>query len=227
MIIQAGQSGRGRDFAARWGEVIFTTISTLEVARKNYAGMKEAIAAGGRDPDTITIAPMTFPIVAETDALAKEQYDYIRSLRRPEDGPINLSEVLNFDFSRKRPDEPLSDEDLKSISGGQAFVERIKLLSGRKNPTLEDCVRFTPPSSLQGPQIFVGSPKTVADTMQEWFETRVCDGFVIAATCVPGTYEDFVRLVVPELQRRRVFRREYAGRTLRENLGLPHPRRAG
>ena len=93
VIIQAGQSGRGRTFAARWGEVIFTTLSTLEVARKNYRAMKEAIAAGGRDPDHVTIAPMTFCIVGSSDAEAQEKLEYVRSLGRPEDGPVIMSEI--------------------------------------------------------------------------------------------------------------------------------------
>jgi FMN-dependent oxidoreductase (nitrilotriacetate monooxygenase family) len=221
VIIQAGQSGRGREFAARWGEVIFTTTSTVEAARKNYKATKEAIAAQGRDPDTVTIAPMTFSIVAGSDAEAEDRLGSLRGLARPDDGPINLAELLNFDFSSKRIDEPLTDEEMAEISGGRAFLERIKLLSGKSHPSLADCVRFTPPSSLRGAQIFAGSPKTIADTMEEWFTTGVCDGFVTAATCVPGSYEDFARLVVPELQRRRLFRRDFEGATLRENLGLP------
>jgi alkanesulfonate monooxygenase SsuD/methylene tetrahydromethanopterin reductase-like flavin-dependent oxidoreductase (luciferase family) len=183
--------------------------------------MKRAIAGFGRDPDTVTIAPMAFTIVAASDDEAKEKLACIRELAQPVDGPINLSEILNFDFSHKKPDEPLTDAELRSIQGGQAFIERIKLLSGKSHPTLEDCVQYTPPSSLQGAQIFAGSPKTVADTMEEWFTSGVCDGFVTAATCVPGSYEDFVRLVVPELQRRGLFQKEYRGGTLRENLGLP------
>ena len=225
VIIQAGQSGRGRDFAARWGEVIFTTLSTLEVARKNYAAMKTAIKAHGRDPDSVTIAPMTFPIVAESDDAAREKLEYLWTLGQPQDGPVILSELLNFDFSHKQPEEPLSNDEMAALSGGQAFLERIKLLSGTQNPTLADCIRHTPPSSLRGPPIIVGSPKTVADTYQEWFESGVCDGFVVAATHIPGAYEDFVRLVVPELQRRGLFHRDYEGTTLRENLGLPPPRR--
>ena len=83
-------------------------------------------------------------------------------------------------------------------------------------------------SSLRGPPIIAGSPTTIADTLQEWFESGVCDGFVTAATHIPGSYEDFVRLVVPELQRRGLFHREYEGNTLRENLGLPRiPRPLG
>jgi alkanesulfonate monooxygenase SsuD/methylene tetrahydromethanopterin reductase-like flavin-dependent oxidoreductase (luciferase family) len=136
---------------------------------------------------------------------------------------VNLSEILNFDFSHKGLDEPLTDEEMKAITGGQAFLERVRLLSGRSHPTLEDCVRHTPPSSLRGAAIIAGSPRTVADTMEAWFHGGVCDGFVTAATCVPGSYEDFVRLVVPELQRRGVYHRDYEGATLRENLGLPHP----
>ena len=146
----------------------------------------------------------------------------------PQDGPINLSELLNFDFSTKPVDEPLTDAEMQALSGGQAFLDRIKLLSGKPNPSLEDCIRHTPPSSLRGPPIIAGSPTTIADTLQEWFESGVCDGFVTAATHIPGSYEDFVRLVVPELQRRGLFHREYEGNTLRENLGLPRiPRPLG
>ena len=204
--------------------MIFTTLSTLEAAKKNYAAIKAAVAAKGRDPDTVTIAPMTFPFVGDSDAEGEDKLEQARALLAPQDGPINLSELLNFDFSTKPVDEPLTDAEMREMSGGQAFLERIKLLSGKTHPTLADCVRHTPPSSLRGPQMLAGSPKTIADALESWFTERVCDGFVIAATRVPGSYEDFVRKVVPELQRRGLFQREYRGATLRENLGLPRPR---
>ena len=223
VIIQAGQSGRGRDFASRWGEVIFTTLSTLDAAKKNYSAIKQAIAAHDRDPDGVTIAPMTFAFIGDSQGEADEKLERARALARPQDGPIALSELLNFDFSTKPVDEPLTDDEMRRMSGGQAFLDRIKLLSGKSHPTLADCVRHTPPSSLRGPQMLAGTPETIADTLQDWFERRVCDGFVIAATSVPGSYEEFVRRVVPELQRRGVFQREYRGNTLRENLGLPLP----
>jgi FMN-dependent oxidoreductase (nitrilotriacetate monooxygenase family) len=224
VIIQAGQSGRGRAFACRWGEIIFTSFASAESGRKTYAEMKQAIAAGGRDPASVNVATMIYPVVDESAARAEEKLAYIQSLAQPGDGPVVLSELLNFDFSGKRPDEPLSDEEMARISGGQAFLERIKLLSGRRNPSLEDCMRYTPSVCPRGPQLIAGTPKAVADKLEEWFHGGVCDGFVTAATCIPGTYEDFVRLVVPELQRRGVFRREYEGATLRENLGLAKPR---
>jgi hypothetical protein len=151
----------------------------------------------------------------------------VQSLAQPEDGPVVLSELLNFDFSAKRPDEPLTDAEMARISGGQAFLERIRLLSGRSHPSLEDCMRYTPSVCPRGPQLFAGTPTAVADKLEEWFQGGVCDGFVTAATCIPGAYEDFVHLVVPELQRRGLFRREYEGATLRENLGLAIPSRRG
>jgi alkanesulfonate monooxygenase SsuD/methylene tetrahydromethanopterin reductase-like flavin-dependent oxidoreductase (luciferase family) len=98
-------------------------------------------------------------------------------------------------------------------------------LSGKKNPTLDDFVEFSARGTLKEMPHFVGTPKQVADQMEAWFTGRACDGFVLAATHMPGAYESFVRLVVPELQRRGLYHKEYVGTTLRENLGLPRPGR--
>ena len=131
-----------------------------------------------------------------------------------------LSEALNFDFATKAPDDPFTDEELRSISGLQAIRDRVVRLSGNPNPTRNDFVRYSNRGTVREMPHFVGTGAMVADRLQEWFERPACDGFVLAATHVPGTYEDFVRLVVPELQRRGIYRRDYAGTTLRENLGL-------
>ncbi len=218
VLIQAGQSGRGREFAARWSDLIFVVFANLEVARRNYAANKEALARHGRAH--VAVAPAIYPIVAETRTMAEDRMAMIEGLATPEDGLVLLSEVFNYDFAAKPRDEPFSDEELASISGLRAFLDRVIELSGKRNPTVEDFVRHSGRGTIRELPVFCGSARDVADRMEEWFTTGGCDGFVISATHIPGTYEDFVRLVVPELQRRGLFRTDYEGATLRENLGL-------
>jgi FMN-dependent oxidoreductase (nitrilotriacetate monooxygenase family) len=225
VVIQAGQSGRGRRFAARWGELLFVIFPTLENGRKVYRETKDDIARAGRDPRRVTIAPAIYCIVAESTAMAEEKAAYIASLARPIDSLVLLSEVLNFDFATKGLDEPFSSEELASLGGLQALRDRVVIASGKTNPTPRDFVEYSGRGTIREMPRFVGTPKTVADGLEEWFSTEACDGFVLAATHVPGAYEDFVRLVVPELQRRGLFRREYSGPTLRDHLGLPRAAR--
>ena len=220
MIIQAGQSGRGKTFAAQWGDLIFVIYPTLDIAKKQYADLKGTLASADRD---VSIAPAIYPIVAETQAEAEDKFAMIDGLAKPIDALTLLSEVLNYDFSSKPMDEPFTPEEMQSITGLQAIRDRVVSLSGKSNPTTRDFVRFSGRGTLAELPRFVGSAKSVADEMERWFSEGGCDGFVVAATHVPGTYEDFVRLVVPELQRRGLFQREYQGVTLRENLGLPRP----
>jgi alkanesulfonate monooxygenase SsuD/methylene tetrahydromethanopterin reductase-like flavin-dependent oxidoreductase (luciferase family) len=112
---------------------------------------------------------------------------------------------------------------LAAISGGQFIRDRVVQLSGKPNPTARDFAKYSGRGTLRELPVFVGTGKEIADQLEEWFLGGACDGFVLAATHMPGAYEDFVRLVVPELQRRGTFRKEYAGDTLRENLGLARP----
>ena len=218
IIIQAGQSGRGKAFATRWGELLFVIYPNLTVAKRQYAEIKQSLTEQGKD---ISIAPAIYPIVAETQTEAEDRFAEIDRLAKPIDTLALLSEVLNFDFATKPMDEPFSHEELGAISGLQAVRDRVVQLSGKPNPTVRDFVQFSGRATLREFPNFVGSPKQVADGLEEWFSGGACDGFVVAATQVPGTYDDFVRLVVPELQRRGLFRRDYQGNTLRENLGLP------
>ncbi len=225
VIIQAGQSGRGREFAVRWGEIVFAIFPSLEFGQRVYKETKELAAARGRDPDGFAIAPAIYVTVGETQAIAEDKAAFIENLARPIDTLALLSEALNYDFAQKKPDEVFSDEELAAISGLQAIRDRVVRLSGKKNPTLDDFVKFSARGTLKEMPHFVGTPKQVADQMEAWFTGRACDGFVLAATHMPGAYESFVRLVVPELQRRGLYHKEYAGATLRENLGLPRPGR--
>ena len=225
VVIQAGQSGRGLEFAARWAELVFAINPTLEYARRSYRAMKDAIVAAGREPDSVAIAPAAFVVVAETQAEADEKAAYIRSLHRPIDTLALISEVLNYDFAARDLDAPFSDEELAAIGGLRAIADRVITISGNPHPTTRDFVEHSGRGTIDELALFVGTPQTVADGMEEWFRTPACDGFVIAATHVPGSHEDFVRLVVPELQRRGLHQTEYRGATLRENLGLPVARR--
>jgi alkanesulfonate monooxygenase SsuD/methylene tetrahydromethanopterin reductase-like flavin-dependent oxidoreductase (luciferase family) len=118
-------------------------------------------------------------------------------------------------------DEPFTEQELTDMSGLQGIRDRVLSVSGKKNPTVRDFIQVSGRGRVQNP--IVGGPKEVADRLEEWFTAPACDGFVLSATHVPGAYEDFVRFVVPELQRRGLFRNEFAGMTLRENLGLPVP----
>ena len=220
VVIQAGQSGRGRAFAVRWAEVVFAIYPNLEFGTRAYAETRALAESAGRDPDGFRIAPAVYTTVGETQAMAEDKAAFIDRLSRPVDTLALLSEALNFDFATKAPDDPFTDEELRSISGLQAIRDRVVRLSGNPNPTRDDFVRYSNRGTVREMPHFVGTAAMVADRMQEWFERPACDGFVLAATHVPGAYEDFVRLVVPELQRRGIYHRDYAGATLRENLGL-------
>ena len=225
VLIQAGQSGRGRAFAARWAELIFVIFPNLDVAKKNYRDVKQAIGGFGRDPDAIKLAPAIYVVPGASQAEAEDKAAFIDKLAAPVDSLALLSEVLNFDFASKQPDEPFSAEELASISGLQAIRDRVTQLSGKPNPTTRDFVQFSGRGTVRELPYFVGTPKAIADKFEEWFLGGACDGFVVAATHMPGAYEDFVALVVPELQRRGLFRKDYAGSTLREHLGLEVPAR--
>lgn len=222
VILQAGQSGRGLAFASRWAELVFAKYPTLENGRKQYKALKDGIASAGRDPDSVRIAPELKIIVAETEALAREKRDFIASLSRPIDGLTMIGETLNIDFSDRPYDQPFTDEELAAVSW-QSLRDKVIQVSGKKNPSVRDFVESSGRGTLNDGPCFVGTASQVADQMQAWFETA-CDGFVLSGTTVPGTYEDIVRLVIPELQRRGIFRKEYAGTTLRQNIGISRPR---
>jgi len=222
VLIQAGQSGRGRSFAAKWGDLVFVIYPNLKLGQKSYREFKDHLETTGRGRDTVKIAPAVYTVVGETQAQAEDKRAVIDSLVKPIDGLVLLSEVLNFDFAKKPYDEPFTTEEMDGISGIQAFRDRVVMLSGRANPSPRDFVEFTRRGTLDEFPVFMGSPKQIADQMEEWFATA-CDGFVLAASHAPGAYDDFVRMVVPELQNRGVFRTAYQGATLRENLGIARP----
>lgn len=222
VLIQAGSSGRGRDFAARWADLIFTGDPDITIARAHYEDQKSRVAARGRDPDSVKMCPMVYTVVGETRAQAEDREQLLlNDLVDPQASLTLLSELMNFDFAGYDLDAPLGDDLIESVSGIRGLVQNLRRHIGGDTVTLRDLVRHRA-TLLQGPR-FVGTGRDVADQMEEWFTTGACDGFVVAATHSPGAYEDFVRMVVPELQRRGLFRDRYSGSTLREHLGLPRP----
>jgi len=221
VLLQAGSSGRGRDFAARWAELIFTGDPDIDIARSHYKDQKERIAASGRDPESVKMLPMVYTVLGESRGHAEEREQvFLHELVDPLASLTLLSELMNYDFSGMALDDPITDELVESVSGIRGLVQNLRHHIGGR-VTLADLAGHRA-TLLQGPR-FVGTGGEVADQMEHWMEAEACDGFVVAATHSPGAYEDVVRLVVPELQRRKVYRRHYAGTTLRENLGLPRP----
>jgi FMN-dependent oxidoreductase (nitrilotriacetate monooxygenase family) len=221
VIIQAGQSGRGRRFAGRWGEVIFVTSPSVAFGKRSYTALKDEAIQAGRDPDSMVLCNLVTPVCATTKAEAEDKMALIQALPLEIDQLSLLAEALNFNFATKGMDEPLTDAELASFSGLQTIRDRVLALSGKPNPTVREFMQLS--HRGRPDDAIVGGPVEVADRLEEMFVERVCDGFVVAATHVPGGYADFVEHVVPELQRRGLYHTDYTGATLRENLGLSRP----
>jgi FMN-dependent oxidoreductase (nitrilotriacetate monooxygenase family) len=221
VLLQAGSSGRGREFAARWAELIFSGDPDIDIARSHYHDQRERVAAHGRDPDSVKILPMVYTVVGESETHAEEREQmFLNDLVDPLASLTLLSELMNYDFSDMALDDPITDDLIGSVSGIRGLVQNLRTHIG-DDITLGDLAGHRA-TLLQGPR-FVGTGPQVADQMEQWVEAEACDGFVIAATHCPGAYEDVVRLVVPELQRRGLFRDHYSGKTLRDTLGLARP----
>jgi FMN-dependent oxidoreductase (nitrilotriacetate monooxygenase family) len=214
VIMQAGSSDRGRDFGARWGEIIFTLQHHKSDMRAFYDDFKARMAARGRAPEECVILPSIDVVIGETDSIARERAEYVNSLVDTQLGMAQISGHIGIDLSRLDPEQPLADVALEEGSRGSFDV--ILQGTAREGLTLGEAARRFATSELC-PQL-VGTPERIADHLIELFEDHACDGFVLTPTTFPGMYEQFCRTVVPILQKRGVFRTEYAGRTLREHL---------
>src|SRR6201986_1839142 len=221
VVIQAGASGRGQRFAGRWGEVVFTAARNLANAKLGYDAIKGEAAKLGRDPDQMFLCNLVTPVCGATQAEAEDKMAVIGKLPLEIDALSLLAEALNSAFGAKGIDEPLTTEELQSMQGMIGMRDGVLKTSGKTNPTTRDFITFSGRGQTQ--DALVGGPKEVADRLEEMFVNRGCDGFVVAATYVPGAYADFVRHVIPELQRRGLYHKDYRGKTLRDNLGIPVP----
>ncbi|WP_122447775.1 LLM class flavin-dependent oxidoreductase [Pseudomonas viridiflava] len=221
VVVQAGSSEVGRDLAAQTAEVVFTAQTSLASAQAFYADIKGRLSTYGRDADSLKVMPGVFIVVAETEALAKQKFESFQDLVEPQVGVALLGRMLgNFDLSGYPLDGPLPELPLTD-SGQRSRQKLLTELADQENLTLAQLGRRI--AGGRGHYSLIGTPAQIADELQIWFEQGAADGFNVLVPHLPGGLEDVAQLLVPELQRRGLFRTEYEGTTLRENLGLQRP----
>ncbi len=219
VIVQAGASEPGRQLAAETAEVVFAAGGRLPDAQAFYADVKGRMDKLGRDRDHMKILPGAFVVVGDSVEEAREKRARLDSLVYYESAIASLSIALGHDASLFDPDAPLPE--IPDSNASKTSRDRVVAVAKRENLTVRQIAqRLGGYSGLA----FVGTPETIADSMEEWLLGEGCDGFNVMFPYVPEGLDDFVDRVVPVLQRRGLFRREYEGKTLRENLGLPRPR---
>jgi FMN-dependent oxidoreductase (nitrilotriacetate monooxygenase family) len=220
VLVQAGASDEGRQLAAETAEAVFTAHPNVESAKAFYGDVKGRMARFGRDPDDLKILPGLSVTVGETAAQANEKRERLQDLVHPDVGISLLSTRIGFDLTGFPLDEPLPELPQNNVVSSRADV--IVALAERENLTLRQLYkRF---ASSRGHVEFVGTPTQVVDQMEDWFNSGACDGFNFLAPYFPGGLDEFVDQVVPEMQRRGLYRTRYEGATLRANLGLRVPR---
>jgi len=220
VLIQAGSSEPGKALAARTADVVFTAQQTLANAQAFYADVKGRLAAYGRRPDQLKVMPGISPVIGRTQAEAEDKYQELQDLVEPRVGLGLLAGMAGgFDLSGYDLDGPLPELPLSnSMQSRQAlFID----LARRENLTIRQL--YLKIAGARGHHTVIGTAKTVADTLEQWFVEQGADGFNIMPPFLPEGLDDFVESVVPLLQQRGLFRQEYSGTTLREHLGLQRP----
>lgn len=218
VIVQAGSSDAGRQLAAETAEAVFTSHANLAAGQAFYADVKARAEKVGRNGDDIKILPACFVVVGDSVEEAREKRAMLDSLVHTDSAIASLSIALGHDASKFDPDGALPD--IPESNASKSGRERAITLAKRENLTVRQLAQRL--GGYSGAAM-VGTPETIADEMEEWLEARGSDGFTIMFSHLPGGLDDFCDRVVPELQRRGLFRRAYEGATLRENLGLPRP----
>lgn len=218
VVVQAGASDAGRQLAAETAEMVFAAGGPIEAGRTFYADVKARTAKAGRNPDHIKILPGAFVIVGSSLDEAKEKRARLDSLVNYDSGIAALSIAIGQDVRAFDPDGPLPE--IPETNASKSGRERVIALAQREKLTVRQIAGRL---GGYGGLAMMGTPAMIADQMEEWFTTGACDGFNVMFPYLPGGLDDFVDRVVPELQRRGLYRTAYEGRTLRENLGLPRP----
>jgi alkanesulfonate monooxygenase len=218
VIVQAGASEAGRQLAAETAEVVFAAGGSLEAGKAFYADVKGRMRAIGRDPDAMKILPGAFVVVGDTVEEARAKRAHLDSLVHYDSGIASLNSMLGYDVSGFDPDGRLPE--IPPTNASQSARERIVATARRDGLTIRQLAQRA--GSFSG-LAFVGTPRTIADEMERWLYEEGSDGFNVMFPYLPGGLDDFVDKVTPELQARGLFRREYEGATLRENLGLLRP----
>ncbi len=221
VMVQAGASDQGREIAAATADVVYASQDSIEAMRDYYVDVKSRMAKYGRDWDDLKIMPALRPLVGRTQAEAQAKFDQLQDLLDPLVGLARLhsafGDLSGYDLDGPVPLDALGPAEVRSSAN--RLHERIR----RENMTIRQLYK-----SVAGGGGFhlIGTASQIVDVMEQWIDAEACDGFNITPTHLPGGCEDFVEFVTPELQRRGLFRKEYEGPTLRENLGLkPHVNR--
>jgi FMN-dependent oxidoreductase (nitrilotriacetate monooxygenase family) len=223
IIIQAGGSPAGQELSARAADLVFSVVNGDKASAKaSYESLKQRVGTHGRPPDQLAILPGVMPIIGETDAQAKEQLDRLQSWLTPTNALTLVSQRLGYDISGYALDGPVPEFPAPT-EGGRAFSTALFEMACREQMTLRDLYNVT--AAARGHWVIYGTPKRIADIFEEWFTSGLADGFVVMPAYFPGAFDAFVDGVVPELQRRGLYRLDYAGSTLRHHLGLATPSR--
>jgi N-acetyl-S-(2-succino)cysteine monooxygenase len=219
VMVHAGQSEAGRELAAAVAEVIFTVQQDIGEARRFYADMKARAARHGRSPDHIKIMPGVMTVLGRTQGEAVAKYERLQQLIHPVLGIKTLSEIVNMDLTPYPLDGPLPEPPQTNTQQGRQKV--VLDMARREGLTIREL--YMRVSGARAHRTICGTAAEIADSLEEWYRTGAADGFNIMPLTFPEALDDFTGAVIPELQRRGLFRRVYEGKTLRENLGLPVP----
>jgi FMN-dependent oxidoreductase (nitrilotriacetate monooxygenase family) len=223
LLVQAGSSQDGREFAARYAEAVFTAQQTLEDGQDFYADMKRRARRIGRDPSQIKILPGIVPVIGSTEAEAHALSDELERLIIPEYGLAQLAHILevpaeSLELERHLPPQVF---DRPAVEGAQSRYQLITDLGRRENLTVRQLIGRL--GGGRGHRTFTGTPDQVADTIQDWFDRGAADGFNVMPAALPSGLEAFAEHVIPIFRKRGLFRTEYTGRTLRDHYGIPRP----
>ena len=222
VLVQAGSSDTGKEIAAKTAEVVFTAWQTLEEAQAFYSDVKGRLAKYGRQPDELKIMPGIYPIVGRTEEEAKQKHAELQALIPERLGVAKLSANFGVDLTGYDVDGPLPDlPDESSINGIKSRFTLLKDLADRENLTIRQLYERT--AGARGHKEVIGTPQQISDLLEEWFTNGAADGFNIMPAVVPDGLTDFVELVIPELQKRGLFKTDYTGETLRDHLQLKRP----
>lgn len=225
VLVQAGSSESGKEFAAQYAEAVFTAQRTLAEGQEFYADLKGRLAAYGRSPDDLAVLPGIVPFIADTAEEARALEQEFTDLISPDYALRQLSRMLGIDLTDHPLDAPLPPlPTIDRIEGNKSRYQLVRDLAEGEQLTVRELIGRL--GGGRGHRTFAGTPEQVADEIQAWFEGGAADGFNVMPPYLPGGLEVFVDRVVPILQQRGLFRTSYAGSTLRENLGLrPHVNR--
>lgn len=219
VIVQAGSSEAGRQLAAETAEMVFSADVTIATAQSFYADVKGRMAHVGRDPEHLKIMPGAFVVIGSSLAEAEDRKRRLDGLVHPDSGISSLSVLLGCDASAFDLDGPLPV--IPESNASRSSRDKLLSMARERDMTVRELAQWV--GGAYGILEMLGTPAMIADQMQAWFDARACDGFNVMFPYLPAGLDDFVEQVVPELQRRGIFRRHYQGATLRDHLGLPRP----